>query len=299
MFYRFFRIFNHEGLRWLIAQTKQKPFLRDNEKFRKDLEVTTKTSNYLNSVFYIFVLSTVSFGLFKAPYINYQTEKAMTKTCQETMKEYQQILSFNNKSVKWFDESLKLYEKVEVLEKYVNEITDEPLKENKCSRAKRILPWLIYTPFDRQISPNFELTYLFEFLSIFSIGIVVLPSDLLTMNFMIYATFQMELLKNDLINLRENSIKTLEELYEKRNLPKNLISEEKITSEVIKRLKKIIIHHEHIIQFILKVEECFTVSLFGQYVGSSFLLCMTLYQLSDVRFLRNFIFNFNQNFNFF
>lgn len=206
----------------------------------------------------------------------------MTIKCQETMKEYHHILDSHNKTFGWFDESLKLYEKVGILEKIVNEITDETSKTNQCERPKRILPWLIYTPFDRQTSPNFELTYLFEFFAIFSIAIVVLPSDLLTMNFMIYATFQMKLLKNDLINLREISINTLEKLYEKKNLSKDLINEDVISLEIIKRLKKIIIHHEHIVQYIYKVEECFTVSLFGQYVGSSFLLCMTLYQLSDV-----------------
>lgn len=73
------------------------------------------------------------------------------------------------------------------------------LNYSQCEKPVKHFPWLTKTPYDNQVSPNYELTLFFELLAIYYCAMSLLPIDMILMTMMLYIKFQFEMINMDLV----------------------------------------------------------------------------------------------------
>lgn len=79
------------------------------------------------------------------------------------------------------------------------DVTENLFSIQSCEKPVYHLPWLTKTPYDNQISPNYEFTLFLEVLAIYYCAIALLPIDMILMTMMLYIKFQLEMINMDLV----------------------------------------------------------------------------------------------------
>ncbi|RZB39518.1 7tm 6 domain containing protein [Asbolus verrucosus] len=125
------------------------------------------------------------------------------------------------------------------------------------TKTKKIaLPVSVWYPYDIQASPMYEITYLYQIVSVFYIVVAIYNIDMLISALMMYTGAQCDILCDNLRNLEDN---------ESRNFNRKLID--------------CIRHHQEILIFAENCNEFFNLIFLGQFFGSSVLIALILFRL--------------------
>ncbi|KAJ3663376.1 hypothetical protein Zmor_007651 [Zophobas morio] len=131
-------------------------------------------------------------------------------------------------------------------------ITDGSVQEYR-------LPFSAWYPFNTKISPYYELTYVYQIVSVWFLAIACLNMDTLVAALMMYVSRQCEILCDRVKNLGSEGV-----------------------DKYGQRLLECIIHHKKILSFSTDCNKFFDKIVLGQFITSALTLALTMFQLTLV-----------------
>lgn len=189
-----YRMKRQQKLRWLVDEERATPFLNGEEhntvKRFKNVKKTIKNHVILAWCILALVIFTSALQTLT------NNSKNDTKSKKSCLKIFEKLITIFNESqmvVPSFNNN-NIYENVEIMQSYLNQSLEE-----KCVKAVKIFPWLISTPYNNQISPNYELTLIIQEIILISRSCSIIPFDMLFHSLLIFSKFQFETIKIDLV----------------------------------------------------------------------------------------------------
>lgn len=188
-----FRWKNQSTLRWLVEQVKNKPFNRENDdNYNKRFNIVKKNGNTFAILFWTFSIITLITAAVSMLLYNNNNEMKSKEICQKIYEKFYWIYKESNLKIPYVQQN-DIYEKVYLMQKYLN------ISSNECVRVEKSFPLVIRTPYNNQISPNYEITLLLQGVIAFVKVFCIIPVDLILMSFMMYIRFQFQIISNDLV----------------------------------------------------------------------------------------------------
>ncbi|RZC32999.1 7tm 6 domain containing protein, partial [Asbolus verrucosus] len=130
---------------------------------------------------------------------------------------------------------------------------------NEVEIKQHHLPFAAWYPFDEQMSPLFEITYIHQVLSSWVLAITTLNMDMLIVALMVYTGAQCDILCDDLRNLRDS---------------------EKSCFNV--KLVHSIVHHNRIVNFAENCNKFFNLLVLAQFFVSAVSIAVAMFKLTLV-----------------
>ncbi|XP_045776311.1 odorant receptor Or1-like [Maniola jurtina] len=138
----------------------------------------------------------------------------------------------------------------------------KPLFDDAGSRN---FPFDMWMPVKPELSPQYELGYAFQLVTICMSAYMYFGVDSVALSMVIFACAQLDIIKDKIISIKPIQKKSTEDRIEKR----------KILSENYNKLVECIKHHQAIVSFTQLVENGYHTFLLFQLVGSVGLICMS------------------------
>lgn len=178
-----------------MDQVKNKPFYRENDdNYNKRFNIVKKNGNILATLFWIFSIITLISAAVSMPLYNNNNEIKSKEICQKMYEKFYSIYKEGNLKIPYIEQN-DLYEKVDLMERFLN------ISSSTCVKPKKSFPLVIRTPYNNQISPNYEITLLLQVIVLFLKVFTIIPVDFLLMSFMMYTRFQFHIICSDLVSL--------------------------------------------------------------------------------------------------
>lgn len=153
------------------------------------------------------------------------------------------------------------------------------------SYPKMIMPWITWFPFKTDTGSGHYVGISYQLLILTIFASYIFNFDMYITSWMMYITFQLELMEHDLMALRKKS-----ELEVIRKCGSK--DEEMVAQEMIRGIRTIINLHNSILRLFQQTQESLSVILLVQYFWISILICMLMIQMSEVKDIIIIAFNY-------
>lgn len=183
-------------LHWLVDQEQDTPFInREGYNYNKRFKNLKKTANsFLISAWFILALVMFTTAFTTLIYNSTNVTKSMT-TCHKIFEELSLIVNESQIVIPSFKVN-NIYDNVNLMQKYLN----QSLNEN-CVKAVKVFTWMVRTPYNNQISPNYEITLLLQEIALLLHSCAILSFEMSFLTLLMFAKFQFETIKIDLVNI--------------------------------------------------------------------------------------------------
>lgn len=116
-------------------------------------------SDKIGYIYWVAVLTTISFGCVTGIYESYRHKSNMQTQCNDKLNFY--TINYADKFSEWdvkFESGMSTANKIKIIENAVKHfnITTQ-LMDIECSRPRRVFPYHIWLPFDSKITPVFQV----------------------------------------------------------------------------------------------------------------------------------------------
>lgn len=154
---------------------------------------TKRIGNGFTIVIWIVAIFAVSLTVLTSLFLNSNSEMETKKGCEKILDNLYQVFEEHNFEIPHLNQN-NLYENVLIMQKYLNQSTSE-----NCENPVKHFPWITKTPYNNQVSPNYEITLCLELLSMYYRTFTLMPIDMILMSMMLYVKFQLEMINMDLV----------------------------------------------------------------------------------------------------
>lgn len=144
------------------------------------------------------------------------------------------------------------------------------------SQPKLVMPWLTWFPFDTDTSPGHYVGVAYQMLVMTFFASYIFNFDMYITSWMMYISFQLELMVHDLQTLRCRSEEKVREVQGESPL----LDEYQVTLEMVQGIRRIIDLHHEIMRLFYYMQDSLSVILMVQYFWVSILICMLMVQMS-------------------
>lgn len=154
---------------------------------------TKRIGNGFTIVIWIVAIFAVSLTVLTSLLLNSNSETETKKGCEQILDNLYQIFEEKDLDIPQLNQN-NMYENVLLMQKYLNQSTSE-----NCEKPVKHFPWITKTPYNNQVSPNYEITLCLELLSMYYRTFTLMPIDMILMSMMLYVKFQLEMVNMDLV----------------------------------------------------------------------------------------------------
>lgn len=131
-------------------------------RFKKSLKSMVNMSDKIGYIYWVAVLTTISFGFVTGIFESYRHKSNMQKHCNEKLNFY--TTNYADQISEWdvkFENGISTVNKVRILENAIKKfnITTQ-LMDIDCGRPRRVYPYHIWLPFDSKITPIFQVKFM-------------------------------------------------------------------------------------------------------------------------------------------
>lgn len=120
-------------------------------------------------------------------------ENKSKEFCQTLLDKYYPTFNERNFKIPYFNQK-DIYEKISFIQSHLNFSAEE-----KCMRATKDFPFVIKTPYNNQISPNYELTFFIQMMMTIYRVFFLIPVDMMLMNMIMFVILQFKTIVSDLV----------------------------------------------------------------------------------------------------
>lgn len=180
-------------LRWLVTMERTLSNRENDSNFAKGLSKIKKIGNSCTILMWIVALFSVVTTAITSIFLSSKNEVESDEACNKVLESLYPFVEHNFKIPNFKQNTV--YENVVFMQTFLNQSI------GKCEKPAKIFPWLTMTPYDKQISPNYELTLLFQVLVIHFCALSLIPIDMILPTMMLYIKFQLEMINMDLVSL--------------------------------------------------------------------------------------------------
>lgn len=116
-------------------------------------------SDKIGYIYWVAVLTTISFGFVTGIFESYRHKRNMQTQCNNLLSFY--TTNYADKMSEWdvkFENGMSIVGKIEIIEKAIENFNiTRQLIDIECGRPRRVFPYHIWLPFDAKMTPIFQV----------------------------------------------------------------------------------------------------------------------------------------------
>lgn len=131
-------------------------------RFKKSLRSMVNMSDKIGYIYWVAVLTTISFGFVTGIFESYRHKSNMQTKCNDKLNVY--LTNYADQMLEWdvkFENGMATVNKINIIENAIKNFnTTIQLVDITCGRPRRVFPYHIWLPFDSKFTPVFQVRWM-------------------------------------------------------------------------------------------------------------------------------------------